>query len=183
MAAGVLVFAAQTFDGLFLLIDFTFRRQRLDVDRDLIVEEIQARQPVDDPRIGAAGPPLERENRLVASIEIKPDFLQTDAVRVPAVLLNREPGIKPRSEIHVEAIRKRRIQELRAVAEVREIVHRRHRCIPAEDRPERPGQFLELSAQLTEKLFVICFQPYARFQTVRVAGDRRRDEEHELLTP
>ena len=55
MAFRVLLFAAQPLDGLLFFFDFSLSWQRLDVDRDLIVEKRQPRQTVNDSRIRPAG--------------------------------------------------------------------------------------------------------------------------------
>ena len=83
----VVVFATQPLDGLLLFFDFAFRRQRLDVDRDLIVEKRQPGQPVDNAGIRPAGPAREGENGVVLPVEIEPDLRQAHPVRIPAVLL------------------------------------------------------------------------------------------------
>jgi len=71
----------------FPLLDFPLGGQRLDINRDLIVEKRQTRQPMHDARVSPTGPALERVDRMVETVEIKSDFRETHPIRIPAVLL------------------------------------------------------------------------------------------------
>ena len=62
---------------------------RFEIDRDLIIEKRQGREPVDDSGIGLLRPTLDREERVVIAIEVKTGLvLRSDAVAVPAKFLN-----------------------------------------------------------------------------------------------
>ena len=61
------------------------------------------------------------------------------------------------------------------------VVHRSHRGVAAEDRPQRASQFIKLAFELADELFVIAGETIAAFEIARVSGDFSRYEKDEVL--
>ena len=70
-----LVIAAQAVDGLFLAGDFLPNRDRFQIDRNLIIEKRERRQPVNDAGVGFLGPAFDGKEGVVVSIEVERGFI------------------------------------------------------------------------------------------------------------
>lgn len=101
----VLIFAAQALDGSFFVVHFPFRGEWVDVDGDLVVEERETRKPEDDAGIRPTRPAFDSEDRVIAAIEVEPDFLEADTIGIPTVFLNGESRVKLTWKIEIETIR------------------------------------------------------------------------------
>ena len=136
--AFLLVIAAQAVDGLFLAGDFLANRDGFEIDRDLIVEERQRRQPVDDAGIGLLRPTLDREKGVIMPVEIESGLvLQSHAIAVPAQFLNGKLLAVEAVKIDFEPVGQRRIEEPLIISEVLQVGHRANGRARAQDGRER----------------------------------------------
>src|ERR1700683_3275771 len=101
MFAFGLIIAAQAVDGLFLAGYFVAYRDRLQIDRDLIIEERERSEPVNDAGVSFLRPPFDGKEGVVMAVEIeRRSVLQADAIAVPAEFLNRQLRLKQISKVN-----------------------------------------------------------------------------------
>ncbi len=114
---------------------------RLEIDRDLIIEERERRQPVDDAGIGLLRPTLDREKGVVMAVEVESGLvLQADAIAVPAQFLNGKLLAVKAVKIDFEPVGQRGIEEPLVVGEVLQVGHRANGRACAKDGRERGAE-------------------------------------------
>ena len=89
---------------LFLLVDFLGDGQRINIDRDGVVEQPQIGEALDDAGIGRARPAGERDDGVIMAVQIKPEITLAVAFAVPAIFLNRKFGLKITGRIKIKAV-------------------------------------------------------------------------------
>ena len=87
---------------LFLLIDFLRDGQRINIDRDGVIEQPQIGEPLDDAGIGRARPAGQRDDGVIMAVQIESKIALAIAFRVPAIFLNRKFGLKISGRIKVK---------------------------------------------------------------------------------
>jgi len=88
---------------LFLFVDFLGDGQRINIDRDGVVEQPQIGEQLDDAGIGRAGPAGERDDGMIMAVQIKPEITLAVALAVPAIFLDGKFRLKIIGRIKVEA--------------------------------------------------------------------------------
>ena len=96
---------------LFLLVDFLGDGQRINIDRDGVVEQPQIGEQLDDAGIGRARPAGERDDGMIMAVQIKPEITLAVALAVPAIFLDGKIGLKIIGRIKVEAFGQGRIEK------------------------------------------------------------------------
>ena len=89
---------------LFLLADFPGDRQRVDVDRDGVVQQPKVCQALDDARIRRARPAGQADQRMIMPVEEETELALTVALAVPAVFLNRQFRSETFSRVKIEPL-------------------------------------------------------------------------------
>ena len=79
---------------LFLLVDFLGDGQRINIDRDGVVEQPQIGEALDDARIGRARPAGERDDGMIMAVQVKPEI----ALAVAFASASNFPEWKVRAE-------------------------------------------------------------------------------------
>ena len=100
--AGVIAGHAVMF--LFLLVDFLGDGQRINIDRDGVVEQPQIGEPLDDAGIGRARPAGERDDGMIMAVHVEPEIALAVALAVPAIFLNGKFGLKITGRIKIKAV-------------------------------------------------------------------------------
>jgi hypothetical protein len=92
--AGVVAGHAVVF--LFLLVDFLGDGQRINIDRDGVIEQPQIGEPLDDAGIGRARPAGQRDDGVIMAVQEEAEIGLAVAFAVPAIFLNGKFGHKIR---------------------------------------------------------------------------------------
>ncbi len=111
---------------LFLLVDFLGDGQRINIDRDGVVQQPQIGEPLDDAGIGRARPAGERDDGMIMAVHVEPEIALAVALAVPAIFLNGKFGRKILGGIKIKPVGQRRIEKSFVMLEMVEVVHRQH---------------------------------------------------------
>ena len=105
--AGVIAGDAVVF--LFLLADFLGDGQRINIDRDGVIEQPQIGEPLDDAGVGGARPAGQCDDGMIMTVQIEAEIALAVALAVPAIFLDGKFRLKILRTIKIKAFGQRRI--------------------------------------------------------------------------
>ena len=154
---------------LFFLEDFLANGQRVDVDRDGVVEEPEIGQPADQTGMGHFRPASEGDDGMIVAVHPETVVVLTVGFGVPAVLLDGQLRVEGFEDVVIESLGQRRIQEHLVVPVMVGIGHRNDASALSR---ENTGQHL---VELGEfRLHLLQRHLVERRQRLGAAGGLRR---------
>ena len=141
---------------LFLLADLASDGERINVDRDGVVQEPEIGQTLDDSRIRRARPAGEDNYGMVMAVEVKAEVRLSAAFGMPAIFMDGQFLGEAVGRVVVEAFCQRRVEKPFVMPEMVEVRHRQNsRAGRAKDFQQQPEDVLVFGHELIEQRGVV----------------------------